>query len=411
MSINDNNIGDKEIKKTKNNFWHFCIQVIKFGITGVCSTLISLAFYYLFINYKMDKYWANTLSFLCGTIFGYFVNNFWVFKPKVKRYSMVWKFYIVYISSYAMSQGLLYLWCDVCSISEKIAPLINLCFTIPYNFLLSRLWVFRDKNIRNDINHTFVVCAYKESPYLEKCVSSVVNQKIKSNVMIATSTPNDYIYNIARKYNVEVYINTGKTGIQEDWNFAVSCAKTDFVTVCHHDDYYLPEFYEHVSAIINSPIAKKTLMIHTGYWDVDQNGNQTITKNTRIKRFLLFGSKFSTFQSIRILKKSALCLGNTICCPSCTYNKKILGENFFNSEFTFCCDWDMYYKLAKMKGRVVYIPEKIMAKRYHTGSQTSQDQQSGKRYREDQAMFRKFWPNWIVKIIMRKYTDAYKVNE
>ena len=45
--------------------------------------------------------------------------------------------------------------------------------------------------------HTFVVLAYKESSYLEECIKSVLNQKYPSKVVIATSTPNQYIENIA----------------------------------------------------------------------------------------------------------------------------------------------------------------------------------------------------------------------
>ena len=40
--------------------------------------------------------------------------------------------------------------------------------------------------------HTFVVLAYKESEYLEDCIKSTLNQKYKSDVVIATSTPNKY---------------------------------------------------------------------------------------------------------------------------------------------------------------------------------------------------------------------------
>ena len=50
--------------------------------------------------------------------------------------------------------------------------------------------------------HTFVVLAYKESSYLEECIKSVLNQKYPSKVVIATSTPNQYIENIADKYSL-----------------------------------------------------------------------------------------------------------------------------------------------------------------------------------------------------------------
>ena len=44
--------------------------------------------------------------------------------------------------------------------------------------------------------HTFVVLAYKESTYLEDCINSVLNQSVKTNVVIATSTPNEFINQI-----------------------------------------------------------------------------------------------------------------------------------------------------------------------------------------------------------------------
>ena len=45
--------------------------------------------------------------------------------------------------------------------------------------------------------HTFVVLAYKESSLLEECIKSVLNQTTKTNVVIATSTPNDFITKLA----------------------------------------------------------------------------------------------------------------------------------------------------------------------------------------------------------------------
>ena len=72
--------------------------------------------------------------------------------------------------------------------------------------------------MKNNI-HTFVVLAYKESKFLEECVKSVLNQNIKTNVMIATSTPNDYISKIAKKYNLEIKVNEEKKGIGYDFDF------------------------------------------------------------------------------------------------------------------------------------------------------------------------------------------------
>lgn len=387
------------------------ISFIKFCCVGVINTLTSLIAYYILVHFSIDYIIANTVGFIVGTFTGFTLNKLFVFKNKGKTYSSLIKFYVTYITSYLFSTVLLILWIDVLNISDLIAPLINLCFTIPFNFIMSKIWVFKEKKIKYEPNHTFVICTYKESQFLEDCIKSVLNQTIKSKVIVATSTPNNYIKDIVSKYNLDLYVNTGKTGIQEDWNFAVSCCETDFVTVCHHDDIYGERYYEYIKGVIESPIAKKTLVIHTGYYDIDQNNNKSLTKNNKIKRKILFVSKCYIGQNFKLFKKYSLAFGNTVCCPSCTYNKKLLGDNFFNSEFTHCCDWDLYYKMAEMKGRMVYISEKLMSKRYHTGSQTFEDIQSGKRYKEDCAMFSKFWPKWIVNKMMKKYVKAYDINK
>ena len=98
--------------------------------------------------------------------------------------------------------------------------------------------------------HTFVVLAYKESSYLEECIKSVLNQKYPSKVVIATSTPNQYIENIADKYSLAIKVNPnpGK-GIGYDFDFAVSCGETELTTVAHQDDIY---DYEYSDCIVKA---------------------------------------------------------------------------------------------------------------------------------------------------------------
>lgn len=95
-------------------------------------------------------------------------------------------------------------------------------------------------------NHTFVVCAYKTSEYLEECIESLINQTVKSNIIISTSTPNSHIENIAKKYNLELSINPVSKGIGPDWNYAAGLAKTKFVTLAHQDDIYDKDYTKNV---------------------------------------------------------------------------------------------------------------------------------------------------------------------
>lgn len=55
--------------------------------------------------------------------------------------------------------------------------------------------------------HSFIVCAYKESPYLRDCILSLKNQTVPSMIKIATSTPNEYIEKTAAEFGLDVLIN------------------------------------------------------------------------------------------------------------------------------------------------------------------------------------------------------------
>ena len=93
-------------------------------------------------------------------------------------------------------------------------------------------------------NHTWAICAYKESGYLEECVKSLLEQTVPSRIIIATSTPNAHIECIAEKYGLPLYINDGTKGIGGDWNFAYSKCDTPLITIAHQDDIYEPEYTE-----------------------------------------------------------------------------------------------------------------------------------------------------------------------
>jgi len=54
------------------------------------------------------------------------------------------KTYLSYaFSGLFLSSLLLYVWVDLCKISEFIAPLINLLVTVPLNFVLNKFWALK----------------------------------------------------------------------------------------------------------------------------------------------------------------------------------------------------------------------------------------------------------------------------
>lgn len=259
-------------------------------------------------------------------------------------------------------------------------------------------------------NHTFVVLAYKKSDYLEECIKSVLNQKYKSNVVIATSTPCEYINNIAKKYRLDIIVNPnpGK-GIGYDFDFAINCSKTKLVTIAHQDDIY---DYDYSYNIVEKyKQNKNSLIIFTDYYEIKNNNKIYTNANLKIKRILLMPIKLPFFSNINFIKRSVLRFGCAICCPAVTFVKENIKLPIFSSRFKCDVDWYAWEKLSKQKGNFSFINKKLMGHRVHEDSTTTEIIKDNIRTKEDYEILCKFWPKIIAKIIAKVYSNSEKSNK
>jgi glycosyltransferase involved in cell wall biosynthesis len=256
-----------------------------------------------------------------------------------------------------------------------------------------------------EISHTFAVCAYKKSEYLESCIKSLLAQETKTNIIICTSTPSDYIRDIAEKYDIPYYVRNGESDIQDDWNFACKCAGTDWITLAHQDDMYSPGYATEILKAV-----KKYNDVQLAFTDYRPLKHYRISydANCFLRRLLKFPVWNKNTAHIPALKKAALSLGNTICCSAVTYNLKTLKMPIFRSELKFSLDWDTFYRLAGKKGRFVYIDKPLTYFRIHSGATTNKFIITNGRLKEDLSMFSTIWPEPIAKLIMKFYVLAYR---
>ena len=112
---------------------------------------------------------------------------------------------------------------------------------------------------------TAVICAYKECPYLEESIKSLVSQTVRPNVLISTSTPNDYIQNLADKYGIEVRVNHDGGQIK-DYNFAMRQCMTPLGMLSHQDDLLDKHYIERCLEELNK--AKKPIIACTNYLEM-----------------------------------------------------------------------------------------------------------------------------------------------
>ncbi|MCB9246933.1 MAG: glycosyltransferase family 2 protein [Flavobacteriales bacterium] len=260
------------------------------------------------------------------------------------------------------------------------------------------------------INHTFIVLAYKDSPYLPECLESLVNQTSKSELLICTSTPSKYISDLAERYDIEVLVAPSGLGSLHDNNFAFRQARTKYVTIAHQDDVYMPKYAE--ACVTAAEMYPDTLIAFTNGIEVVRGELRYHSNLMRVKRMMLFA--FMPFQKTlksKFLKRGLLSLGNPISAPTVMYNMDNLPNFQFISEFSDNLDWDNWLRIANMSGRFVYLPEVLIQRRLHEHSQTSAGIKTSRGEAEDMSMFMQFWPKPIAKILTRLYSVRTKSND
>lgn len=132
-----------------------CVQFVKFGLVGVSNTVVSYVLYAVIIfllrnrGWEQDYLFANMTSFTISVFWSFYWNNKYVFQEKEKGSRQKWKalgkcFLSYGFTGYILDNILSYIWIRRIGLSRYLAPLLNLVFSVPVNFLLNKLWAFRD---------------------------------------------------------------------------------------------------------------------------------------------------------------------------------------------------------------------------------------------------------------------------
>jgi len=259
------------------------------------------------------------------------------------------------------------------------------------------------------MNHTFVIPAYKESPYLEKCVESLLSQTVKSKIIITTSTPSDFLNSISVKYDLPLLLNPVCNGIASDWNFAYSAADTEYVTLAHQDDLYSEKYTE--KCLKKAEKHPGNLIVFTGYAEL--HGENIINRNLNIiiKKILLWPYLFTSSIENKLLKKLILLFGSPIPCPGVIYNKNNLKDFKFDAGFSVNPDWNAWLEMASGKGGFVIVNGALFLHRIHKDAETSKAFSDNRRRDEDLRLFKTIWPDKIAEIISKLYSLSYKKNK
>lgn len=254
---------------------------------------------------------------------------------------------------------------------------------------------------------TFVVCAYKECEYLEESIDSILNQTVKANILISTSTPNDYVQGIADKYGIEVRINPNGGQIK-DYNFAMQQPDTELIMLMHQDEVLADTFVERVLFELNH--TKKPIIAFTNYIEMHNNVvDKKPSVMVRIKRWMLLPLRVRCFSGTWLGKRGIQLFGDPITHPTVVCVKKEMPEELFREKYKASMDWDLWERLSRQKGSFVYVKEVLLYHRMNDENQTVKLlTTTNARYEDEFEIFCRFWPKTIAKFLMRFYSGATK---
>lgn len=254
---------------------------------------------------------------------------------------------------------------------------------------------------------TFVVCAYKECPYLRESIESLVNQTEKAHIIISTSTPNDYIKDIAAEYGIEVRVNP-EPGQIRDYNFAIKQGNTELVMLAHQDEILHKDFAKHVIDEVNK--VDDPIIAFTDYIEMhDDKVDKKQSKMIKIKKFLLMPLKSKMIASTIWGKRLSLRFGDPITHPSVVCVMSKMPDVLFREQYKAAMDWDLWERLSKEEGSFVYVDKILLYHRMNDLNQTAVLlKTTNERYENEYDIFCRFWPKWFSRFLMKFYSKAYE---
>ena len=255
------------------------------------------------------------------------------------------------------------------------------------------------------MTHSFAVCAYGDSPYLGHCLRSLSEQTVPSEKLLCTATPSPFLEQLAAQYGFRYCVRDGKPGIGADWNFALSQASGDFVTLAHQDDVYARHYAE---ALYRAARKYPDLTLFATDARILRDGRiQPRGKAEFVKKLLRLPLQLPLLRQSTAGKRLCLRFGNPIVCPSCAYRRDVLGEAPFSTSRRFVLDWDLLWQFAAAGGRWAVSEQSLLLYRIHSGAATAALTENHVREREERAMFRMMWPEAFTRLLMYFYRSAY----
>ncbi|WP_081759837.1 GtrA family protein [Lentilactobacillus farraginis] len=114
---------------------------------GFGNTLLTYIVYLLLLA-PTGATIAMAVGYGATSLLSLTLNNHWVFKAHAQFKSVVVKYYVTYLSTWALSTLLAGVLSHLSMVNDHLIPIFSLIITVPTNFLLSKFWVFKNTSMK-----------------------------------------------------------------------------------------------------------------------------------------------------------------------------------------------------------------------------------------------------------------------
>lgn len=128
---------------------------INYLIFGFLAFVLNYILYFVFADaFSMHYMVATVLSWVLTVVFAYWTNRTFVFKSQNKETASVVREFVSFIGARVATEVLeivlMYVMVTLLSINDKISKLVCQVIVILANYVLSKIWIFKDTTAKTE---------------------------------------------------------------------------------------------------------------------------------------------------------------------------------------------------------------------------------------------------------------------
>ena len=124
-------------------------ELILYLVFGVLTTAVNYVSYLIFAPFFETTTIPTVIAWVLSVVFAYFTNRVWVFQSHAKGAAALFRevlsFFGARLLSGVIDVGIMWVFADRMGLNDKIVKLASNVFVVIFNYVASKLVIFRKK--------------------------------------------------------------------------------------------------------------------------------------------------------------------------------------------------------------------------------------------------------------------------